>query len=220
MDFELHKLSLMEYISSSSVKTVNAFFDQFNKIYMYLWEKKYTTQKVFWDPTTFLMIQLLSFMNVNKDCIIKNTFASMEFIPNWYTDIEMDIPLFEEKIKKCLLKKKTKVVLPFIITMKEGSHANLLILNTSEKIAYRIEPNYGNDPFIKKYNTAIENRLESFFPTIGYRYGSFLPTSCKKLYHGGLCLFIAVLRYVYPKLTNEILKKTIINFFRSELKTL
>ena len=210
----LMNLQKMSYSDISSKKEIELFYKQFSMIFLLLWKEYYSTQNIFWDPNSFILIQLLSFLKID-DCIIKNTFATMNFYRYGYTSINIDKDNFYKKIQKCGTSKK--VLIPFIINFMDSSHANLLVLDESTKKAYRIEPNYGFEGYIKLYDTAITNRLESFFKDLGYSYSGFLPSSCEKKYHPGFCAFISIARYFYGiTFTNEKLKNVIVSFIKSE----
>ena len=114
-----------------------------------------------------------------------------------------------------------KVLAPFIIVFMESVHANLLIFDKDSKKVWRIEPNYGFESYSELYNTAIENRLESFCDDLGYVYSGYFPASCQKMDHPGFCLFISAARYVFGiDLTPELLKEVIVGFFKREYNTI
>ena len=187
----------------------NEFFKQYTLIYMLLWKRYYVKHNVFRDPGAFFIVQLLNFLKVD-DCI-SSAYASMTFYEHEYSDIIIQTWILVQKLAEC-----PKVLVPFIITFDdETSHANLLIFDNKQ--IYRVEPNAGFESYEKKYNTAITNRLEHFAQKIGYTYNGYLPSACQRMWHPGLCIFLSVLKYtVGISLTQDQVKKTIVEFFKSE----
>ena len=72
----LMNLQKLNYSDNSSKKEIDLFYKQFNMIYLLLWKEYYSTQNIFWDANSFILIQLLSFLKID-DCIIKNTCNSL-----------------------------------------------------------------------------------------------------------------------------------------------
>lgn len=105
-----------------------------------------------------------------------------------------------------------------------------MIISLKQKIAYRIEPNYGKawDQFSGNYvnvilKTFCKERLKVSFLGEYPGHCSYLswiiPPKVKTIPHSGLCMFISVGRYVYGNaLTEDILIKFIVNFYKNEMK--
>ena len=142
---------------------------------------------------------------------------------------------FELSLKEC---KTNIIVFPFSLETYVSAHANLLIIDKNAKVAWRIEPNAGSSFDI--YDKYIDPHLLKFFKEYGIKYLYNFPGECpiwlnripifnlffnvKKpeyLPHYGLCMFIAVGKFIYGnRLTDEILKKFIIEFFKNEMKNI
>jgi hypothetical protein len=206
----LMNLQKMEYSSNESI---NLFYKQYELIYLTLWKEYYIKQNFFQDPSSFFIVQLLKFLKVD-DCILEKTFASMIFEEYTYSDIIIKPWILLERLSTC-----NKILIPFIIQFSPtDAHANLLIIDVPTKKVYRVEPNVGFESYEKKYNVSIDNRLTHFATNLlGYTYAGYLPSSCQRMWHPGLCIFLSVIKYIYGKsLTNDQIKNTIVSFFKSE----
>jgi hypothetical protein len=207
-------LQKLEYTENSSKETKQEFFEQYELIYQIFWTDYYAVNERWINENIFFILQLLSYLGFN-DCILDRGTAQLTFEKYDYY-LQFSYHILDQKINECQGK---KVIVPFIMNFNGEAHANLLIADTVTKKIYRVEPNYGF-PF-KKHETAIENRLEHLAKMYNYTYGGYLPSSCKKTDHPGLCIFIAVLLYTHGiRLTNDQIKETIIGFFKSEYNRL
>lgn len=210
----LMNLQKLEYTDTSSKEARAEFGKQYELIYTVFWNNYYMINENWINPSSFFIFQLLSFLGYD-DCIMKHGISQLSFEPYEYHLI-FSYHILRNLMESCQGK---KIIVPFILNFNGQAHANLLIVDTVKKKLFRVEPNYGY-PF-KKYETAIENRLQSLASTFDLTYEGYLPSSCKKTDHPGLCVFISVLLYTHGiKLTNSQIKEVIVGFFKSEYNRL
>ena len=224
----LMNLQKLEYTDTSSREKLIEFGKQYNLIYEIFWTEYYLQNELYKNAYVFFTVQLLKFLNVD-DCILNKAYVRIQFTKYAY-DLVVMIHWLYIKLEKC---KGKKVLVPLILEFDESeesetieskyrsAHANLLIFDTNTKKVYRVEPNVGFSIFENKYNTAITNKLEILSKKFGFEYAGYFPSSCKKMGHPGLCMFLSVLKYTNGiELTNTQVKEIIVSFFKSEYNRL
>jgi hypothetical protein len=184
-----------------------------------------------------LVYQLLNFLKGDA-CFIDNVRIMLSNYDQLHGVFFANKKYVELSINNC---KKNIIVFPFLLTNTIGEHhANLLIMDIRNKLAWRVEPNAGTT--FDQFDTNINEALLKFFKEIGFRFLYNFPGECPLwlnrlpkwsikyiplypepatdyLEHSGLCMFLSVGKFIYgKKLTNEILRDFIVRFFKNELK--
>ena len=213
---EINELERLEYTDTSSKEKRELFGKHYDVIYGLLHDKYYKMNKFDSKSTySFLTIQLLKFLN-SDDCFDTDVFIFFDFTEK-IPELKVDKPhKLIKKIDECRL---GKVILPFLLVFNDiESHANLLLFDIPNKKIYRIEPNVG---FYLEKNDIIDEKLKIFANKFTYTFEGYLPSTCKKTYHPGLCAFLSVSKFIYGmSFTNQHVKDLIVRFFKHEYSRL
>ena len=226
-------LEKMPYIT---VENRNLFFSQVLLILKIIGEWYQSTG---FDLFLHLNYQLLNFLKGDA-CAIDNVRIMITNYNNKLNNFFANKRYFEKSIKEC---NKSIIVFPLLLVhSNQSEHANLLVIDIRNKLAWRIEPNAGTTFDI--YDKYINPNLLNFFKEYNIRYLYNFPGECpiwlnrlpqfivkyiplspqpgtSYLEHSGLCMFLSVGKFIYGKtLTNEILRDFIVRFFKNELKSI
>jgi hypothetical protein len=160
-----------------------------------------------------------------KPCLIENgTIAVVREnndVLNLDTKNTAPYEYFAEGFDICKRNKISRILIPIGIKNKlkrtgDSRHSNLVVVDISEKKAWRIEPNEVD----KKNQNLFENILSDFFGKLGIKFEGFYPSSCP-IKHGGLCKYVVYAQYLYgDKITYENLKDIVIQFLKDEVQSL
>jgi hypothetical protein len=242
------KLSKIEY---SNDQTRLEFYKQFEMIISMLWNNTsirnmdpylYTTYKLlnFLEPTKGnctdprLKIMMYNYDSPKKAFILQNQQFVLSKLDKCVSDtVVIPMELFSVAFHNW---QNDQTKTPPL----HSKHANLLILNRYNRLAWRIEPNAGTS--FDHFDETIDNLLGEYLKVLGYRYMYAFPGQCpmwlsklpgyitrylplqrgkpmEYIPHNGLCMMISVGKFVYGnRLTGDVLKDFIVKFFKTELK--
>jgi hypothetical protein len=92
----------------------------------------------------------------------------------------------------------------------DSHHSNLIIIDLTEKKAWRIEPN-------NKAFDDFKQILTPFFRQMGLEYSGFYHETCS-IKHGGLCKYVVYAQYMYgSQISHAIIKKIILRFLKDDI---
>ena len=116
------------------------------------------------------------------------------------------------KLKSC----KNKAIVNLKIMVNNNSHANILIIENGE--VWKYEPNESVGFKQKNMEKYVDKALTEYFKESSLIYQGLHEDSCG-INHIGLCKFISYFKIIYGNnLTDNILKESIIKFFRWLIK--
>jgi len=207
----IFNLNKMRYTDHSTLEEHEQFYKQYRIIYD-IFYKYWIDEPLDWTPDTRILFRLFDTLKPPDACISRSVQINLSITTNGVIfDFEPNEIL--EEIGKC---DKRYILFDFGIinyNNKNDNHANLIVFDKKLKNAYRIEPNYG---FGGNYDHLIDPNLTTGCKSINYSYKGFLPSSCKRIYHMGFCVILSIVKYIHHEITNELLRKVIVNFFKSE----
>jgi hypothetical protein len=200
---EILKLKKMPYTSEVTPEETNlkqAFADQ-TMVIVLLFDKYF---KIILQD---YISEYINLIQPTQHCISKDV-IKIKYDENYNFDISG--PSINEIVNKNNCGNST-IMVPVAI-IKPSFHSNLLIISLSDKKLYKIEPN------IETQRTSyIENdyTYTKYAGNSGYIYsGKWNNLTCN-LKHRGLCMWISNFSFIYGKnISNEILKKSIVDFFK------
>jgi hypothetical protein len=118
-------------------------------------------------------------------------------------------------LKSC---KNDKGLLNVKVITPTGPHHNILIIENSE--VWKYEPNVSLGFKQKNMEKYVDKALTEYFKDTGLVYKGLHQESCG-IEHSGLCMFISYFKLIYGnKLNEQLLKESIIKFFRWLIKTI
>jgi len=160
-----------------------------------------------------------------KPCLVENGVIAVvrenDKVLNLDTENTVPYDHFIEGFNICKKNKIPRILIPIgirNIKKKTGDskHANLVVVDISERKAWRIEPND-----VDKTNQNLYTKvLSDFFRPLGITFEGFYPNSCP-IKHGGLCRYVVYAQYLYgDKITYDNLKDIVIQFLKDEVRSL
>ena len=116
------------------------------------------------------------------------------------------------KLKGC----KNKAILNLKLIVNNNTHANILVIENGE--VWKYEPNISLGFKQKNMEKYVDLALTEYFKETSLIYKGLHTESCG-IEHSGLCKFISYFKIIYGNhLTDDILKESIIRFFRWLIK--
>ena len=87
-------------------------------------------------------------------------------------DLEAEVPIFMvpnvERLERCLISKKRYIVFFVRLKLKDGFHANMMIMDTNKKTVERFEPQGIDHGFYD--NKVLDKIIRDYFKKLGYTY--------------------------------------------------
>ena len=183
------------------------FKEEFTDLTLKIWDLlyMYTSSNRSFDLNVFInryLSDYLSFCNIGE--------LSIDYTK--YT-IEGPSPKqLEVKLKSC----KNKAIVNLKVLVNNNSHANILIIENGE--VWKYEPNESLGFKQKNMEKYVDKALTEYFKETSLIYQGLHVESCG-INHIGLCKFISYFKIIYGnKLTDQLLKDSIIKFFRWLIK--
>jgi hypothetical protein len=188
-------------------------------------------QDAYW---SFIQNRIFHYFDKGKNCIIEgsldmtNEHQYVTITPKSPFRIKIDgLAELKTKIEIC---KDDKIFLLIVIndfaetSFHDRAHSNLLVIDRKTKEIYAFEPNYDTD--IENNNILLA--YNNFIKLIGdhirdYTFKGYYPQqTCNIGDHGGMCSFIAILSFFYPKgdLTYSKIKERLMEYLKWELKNI
>ena len=188
------------------------------------------------DAYVYLTAQMLKSAIPQGVCVID----SMRVTINNYDSPIRSSLFYPKPLISAINKCSSEIVLVQLLlnNTRQELHANLLVIGNGN--CWRLEPNAGTT--WDQYDPVVDSKLVIFCKDLKIKYRYAFPGMCpiwvnkiprwlaqmipvypgppmKYLKHGGLCMFLAVAKFIYSnRLNNTILKEFIVNFFKGELK--
>ncbi len=164
----------------------------------------------------------------------KSEFLNFEIV--WINNKLYLIDNFFDKVKKCISAGAKFIIIPIGIEMTEGSHANYIIYDVSNKLTERFEPHGSTTPPGLNYNPELLDNIlysrfkefdkditylrpKDYLPKVGFQLLDIYETKKKKIGDpGGFCALWAIwyvdMRLSYPELEPKRLVKKLIKSIR------